>query len=58
MAFILGLVTIGGSLWLVQQGYEIGGLVGVLAALGTLLAAFLSGKRSQQRELAEKDEEI
>jgi uncharacterized membrane protein len=54
LAFVLGAGTIGGSIWLVSIGRSLEGVSGVVMAIGSLLWAFVSGKRSQRAELDQK----
>ena len=56
MAFILGMTTILGGIFLAYSGKETAGLVAVVGALGSLLLVFISGRSKQRKEIAEKSQ--
>lgn len=52
--FILGLIGLIGGLVLVFRGRDISGFVLMLGALASLAGVFISGKKRQTKELAQK----
>lgn len=53
-AFILALVALAGSFWLISLGYSTTGLAVILGEIAALVGAFVYGRRSQQKELSDK----
>ncbi len=53
-AFFIAVGTIAAGFWLAYSGKDLAGLASIIAALGSLLAIFIIGKRVQARELAAK----
>lgn len=53
-AFILGLVGVGGGIWLIHDGKDGYGLASIITALGGLAGVYMWGKKKQGEELSEK----
>lgn len=53
-AFILGLVAIGGGIYLIGTGKSAEGLTSIISSLSVLGAIFVYGRRRQSRERNEK----
>lgn len=53
-AFILTLVVLVGSIWLISIGKSIEGVAAIVASLATLAGVFVYGRMSQRAELLEK----
>ena len=53
-AFLLGLIGVGGGLFLVSQGRSIEGFAAFLAALASLVGVYVYGKKSQSAEMRRK----
>lgn len=53
-ASTIGLVTIGGSLWLLHEGKSLAGLAGILMSLATLLGLYVFSRKDQVQEVAKK----
>lgn len=54
LAFFIGLAAIGGGVYCVTKGYEIGGSILGVGGLTGLVTAFIQGKRRQTSNLAQK----
>jgi len=54
--FILALLCIAGSFYLISLGFEIAGIAVVLASLASLIGAFIYGTHSRKKERVEKTE--
>ncbi|MBI3794623.1 MAG: hypothetical protein HY280_07820 [Nitrospinae bacterium] len=57
-AFVLGLVGVGGGIWLIHDGKDVYGLAASITALGTLAGVYIWGKSKQGKELQGKREII
>ena len=57
-AFILGLVTIGGAVFLLYNSKSITGMLTLLTGIGSLAGAFRYGKKHQVEELKNKDRDL
>lgn len=56
-AFILGLVAIGGGIYLISTGKDVQGLVAIVGALATLAGVFIWGRWRQEKERDKKRQE-
>lgn len=56
-AFILGLVAIGGGIYLIANDKDAQGLATILGALATLAGVFIWGRWRQEKERAKKRQE-
>lgn len=54
---VIALAAIGVGAWLIYQGRDPAGVALIVTGLGGLVSVFIYGKRSQRRELDEKDRE-
>lgn len=54
LAFIIGLAALGGSVFCIISGYEIGGSILGAGGITGLVTAFIKGRSSQEKELKEK----
>lgn len=57
-AFILGVIGIGGGIWLIGSGRDTAGLTSLIGSLATLLAVFIIGRYKQERERQKKQSEV
>ena len=57
-AFILGLIAIGGGIYLIASGKSTEGLASIISSLTVLGGIFVYGRRQQRRERAEKASEF
>lgn len=53
-ATLLGVLGLGGSIWLVYLGKTVGGIAGVITSLAALVGLYLYGKRGQVQEVTKK----
>lgn len=58
LAFVLAMTIVGGSVWLISIGRSIEGVIALVGEIAALSAIFIYGRRSQQRELEGKREEL
>lgn len=54
-AFVIAMTTIGGSIWLIDNGHSVGGITGIVGALVALSTVFVIGKRYESAEESESD---
>lgn len=57
-AFIIALVIIVGSMFLIYIGKDVAGLISIIAVLVSLVGIFLTGKHQQQKQLQNKEKTI
>lgn len=57
-AFALGMLAIGGGIWLIASGMNVEGLASVIAALAAYTGVFIYGKREQRLERERKRQEL
>jgi uncharacterized membrane protein len=57
-ALVLAAGTIGGSIWLVSLGKDIGGITGILTTIASLVGVFIYGRHKHRKELKEKQEAL
>jgi len=55
-AFVITTTALGGSFWLINNGHSAAGIAGIVAALATLAAVFIAGKRSAPNEEPASDD--
>ncbi len=53
--FILALVGLGGSFYVISLGYGFGGIGTLLLSLGTIVSSFLYAERRRRKEREEKE---
>jgi uncharacterized membrane protein len=53
-ATLLGLVVLGGSIWLISTGKSVEGLAGVVVSLASLLGLYIFGRKDQVQEVTKK----
>jgi uncharacterized membrane protein len=58
LGFILGLVGLIGSFYVISIGYSLVGLAAIIAALGTLVGSFIYVTRKRDQERQEKEKSV
>jgi len=58
LGFVLGLVAIGGGIWLIATGKDAQGLTAIITAISGLAGVFIYGRYSQSKERANKRKEF
>ena len=53
-ATTLGLLVLGGSIWLIHDGKPVAGLIGIISALSALLGLYVWSRRDQVQDVTKK----
>ena len=58
LGFVIAMTAITGGIWLAANGKSRAGLTSIIGALAALVGVFVYGKRTQERELDEKEKAL